>query len=79
MNVDDLSTALRLNAPTIRRRPCPWKSASKVLEKENGLLKLLLAVGKTLASVLTPEEIMHRVMELVFQMDNVERGFVMSE
>jgi adenylate cyclase len=34
-------------------------------------------VGKTLASVLTPEEIMQRVMELVFQMENVERGFVM--
>jgi adenylate cyclase len=47
------------------------------LEQENKLLKLLLAVGKTLSSVLTPEEVMQRVMELVFQMENVERGFVM--
>jgi len=47
------------------------------LERENELLKLLLAVGKTLSSVLTPDEIMRRVMELVFQMENVERGFVM--
>ncbi len=49
----------------------------RLLEKENKLLKLLLGVGKTLSSVLTPDEIMHRVMELVFQMENVERGFVM--
>jgi adenylate cyclase len=47
------------------------------LEQENKLLKLLLAVGKTLSSVLTPEEVMQQVMELVFQMENVERGFVM--
>ena len=47
------------------------------LEKENRLLKLLLGVGKTLSSVLTAEEVMQRVMELVFQMENVERGFVM--
>ena len=52
----------------------PVEERVKILEKENNLLKLLLAVGKTLASVLTPDEIMHRVMELVFQMDNVERG-----
>lgn len=49
----------------------------KILEQENKLLKLLLAVGKMLSSVLTPEEVMQRVMELVFQMENVERGFVM--
>jgi adenylate cyclase len=77
VNADDLSTALRLNAPTIPAAAVPVEERVKILEKENGLLKLLLAVGKTLASVLTPEEIMHRVMELVFQMDNVERGFVM--
>lgn len=47
------------------------------MEKENRLLKLLLGVGKTLSSVLTAEEVMQRVMELVFQMENVERGFVM--
>jgi adenylate cyclase len=47
------------------------------LEQENNLLKLLLAVGKTLSSVMTPEEVMPQVMELVFQMENVERGFVM--
>jgi len=49
------------------------------LERENKLLKLLLAVGKTLSSVLTPEEVMQHVMELVFQMENVERGFVMLQ
>lgn len=48
-----------------------------LLERENKLLKLLLGVGKTLSSVMTPEEVMKSVMELVFQMDNVERGFVM--
>lgn len=47
------------------------------LERENKLLKLLLAVGKALSSIMTPEEVMQQVMELVFQMENVERGFVM--
>ncbi len=47
------------------------------LERENKLLKLLLGVGKTLSSVFTVEDVMHQVMELVFQMENVERGFVM--
>jgi adenylate cyclase len=74
---EDISTALRLSPPTAPMAQVPIEERVKVLEKENKLLKLLLAVGKTLSSVLVPEEIMHRVMELVFQMDNVERGFVM--
>jgi len=47
------------------------------LEQENKLLRLLLTVGQTLSSVMTPEEVMPQVMQLVFQMENVERGFVM--
>ncbi len=47
------------------------------LEDENRLLRVLAGVGKALATVLTPDEIMRRVMELVFQIQNVERGFVM--
>ena len=74
---DNLNTALKLSTPTVPMAEVPIEERVKALEKENNLLKLLLAVGKTLSSVLTPDEIMHRVMELVFQMDNVERGFVM--
>jgi adenylate cyclase len=74
---DDLSTALRIVSPLTPPSAVPVQERMNVLERENKLLKLLLAVGKTLSSVLTPEEIMHRVMELVFQMENVERGFVM--
>jgi adenylate cyclase len=77
MDPDKISTALRLTSVTVPAAPIPIEERVKILEKENNLLKLLLSVGKTLASVLMPEEIMHRVMELVFQMDNVERGFVM--
>ncbi len=77
VGTEDISTALRLSPPTTPMAAVPTEERVKVLEKENNLLKLLLAVGKTLSSVLTPDEIMHRVMELVFQMDNVERGFVM--
>jgi adenylate cyclase len=77
VGTEDLSTALRLTPPTAPVVSVPIEERVKVLEKENNLLKLLLAVGKTLSSILTPDEIMHRVMELVFQMDNVERGFVM--
>ncbi len=74
---EDISTALRVSPPSPPAAAVPIEERVKVLEKENNLLKLLLAVGKTLSSILTPDEIMHRVMELVFQMENVERGFVM--
>ncbi len=74
---EDLSTALRVASPLAPPTAVPIQERMKVLEKENKLLKLLLAVGKTLSSLLTPEEVMHRVMELVFQMENVDRGFVM--
>ncbi len=75
---EKLTTALKMKgeAPP----PAAKKSVEermKELEQENNLLKLLLGVGKTLSSVMTPEEVMRRVMELVFQMDSVERGFVM--
>ncbi len=77
VSVEDLNAALRARL----ERPAPTEQSTqeqlKTLQQENKLLKLLLAVGKTLSSVLTPDEIMQRVMELVFQMDNVERGFVM--
>lgn len=72
-----LSTALRVQIEAGVPPVQALQDRLRTLEKENKLLKLLLAVGKTLSSVLTPEEIMHRVMELVFQMENVERGFVM--
>ena len=47
------------------------------LEKENHLLKLLLGVGKTLSAAHTSDETLEQVMKLIFQMENVERGFVM--
>lgn len=72
-----LKTALRIQVDAGVPTEQAVKDRLRTLEQENKLLKLLLGVGKTLASVLTPEEIMQRVMELVFQMENVERGFVM--
>jgi adenylate cyclase len=75
---EKLHTALKLK---VEPGAPPAKKAVaerlRELEQENNLLKLLLGVGKTLSSVLTPEEVMRRVMELVFQMESVERGFVM--
>jgi len=72
-----LQSALRVHVDAGVATPQAVQERLRILEQENKLLKLLLGVGKTLASVLTPEEIMQRVMELVFQMENVERGFVM--
>lgn len=72
-----LKTALRIQVEAGVPTEEAVKDRLRTLEQENKLLKLLLGVGKTLASVLTPEEIMQRVMEMVFQMENVERGFVM--
>jgi adenylate cyclase len=77
VDAENIGTALRLTPPTLPVAAVPIQERVKALEKENNLLKLLLAVGKTLSSVLEPDEIMHRVMELVFQMGSVERGFVM--
>ncbi len=74
---ETLSAALRAQAEAGAAPPRTAEERLKVLERENNLLKLLLGVGKTLSSVLTPDEVMRRVMELVFQMENVERGFVM--
>jgi adenylate cyclase len=74
---ESLGSSLRLQAEAGPPIPASPEERLRNLEQENKLLKLLLGVGKTLSSVLTPEEIMHRVMELVFQMENVERGFVM--
>jgi adenylate cyclase len=75
--VENMGTNLRLTPPPAPAAAVPIEERVKALEKENTLLKLLLSVGNTLSSVLLPDEIMHRVMELVFQMDSVERGFVM--
>jgi adenylate cyclase len=72
-----LQSSLRVQAEGGASAGAGLQDQMRAMERENKLLKLLLGVGKTLSSVLTPEEIMHRVMELVFQMDNVERGFVM--
>jgi adenylate cyclase len=73
----NLNTALRMKAEAGAPPSKPSKNRLQELEQENNLLKLLLGVGKTLSSVLTPEQVMRRVMELVFQMESVERGFVM--
>jgi len=74
---ESLSTALRARIGAGTLPPASLPDRLRALEKENKLLKLLLGVGKTLSSVLTAEEVMQRVMELVFQMESVERGFVM--
>jgi adenylate cyclase len=74
---ETLSAALRLRIEPGAAPPPSREEHLKALERENKLLKLLLGVGKMLSSVLTPEDVMRRVMELVFQMENVERGFVM--
>jgi adenylate cyclase len=49
----------------------------RAVERENKLLKILAGVGKALATALTTDDAMRLVMELVFRLENVERGFVM--
>jgi adenylate cyclase len=74
---ETLASALRVQVEAGLPPAQTVQEHMRSLEKENKLLKLLLGVGKTLSSVLTAGEMMQRVMELVFQMENVERGFVM--
>jgi adenylate cyclase len=77
INVENLATAMHPKAISGAPSPQAVQDRLRTLEQENNLLKLLLAVGKTLASALRPEEIMQSVMKCVFEMENVERGFVM--
>ncbi len=77
VSAETLGTALRAQVEAGPPSPQTPQERMKALEQENNLLKLLLGVGKTLSSVMTPEEVVRRVMELVFQMENVDRGFVM--
>ena len=72
-----LSSSLHEHLAAVAPPATSLQDRLATLERENKLLKLLLAVGKTLSSTLTPQEVMRQVMELVFQMENVERGFVM--
>jgi len=74
---DALSSGLRPATEAAVSPEAVTRDRLRTLEQENELLKLLLAVGKTLSSVMTPEEVLQQVMQLVFQMENVERGFVM--
>jgi adenylate cyclase len=77
VSVPKLATALKVPDEAGGASLRTTEERLKALEQENKALKLLVGVGNTLASILTADEIMHRVMELVFQMDHVERGFVM--
>ncbi len=77
VGAEDLSTVLRQASPLVTAGPAALPDRLQILENENKLLKLLLTVGKALSSLITPQEVMQQVMELVFQMENVERGFVM--
>ncbi|HKS95882.1 MAG TPA: adenylate/guanylate cyclase domain-containing protein [Terriglobia bacterium] len=56
------------------REPEPERAS---LERENRLLKLLLQVDNAVSSAADSETVVRRVMELVFQMEHVERGLVM--
>jgi adenylate cyclase len=74
---DALSSGLRPATEAAVSPEAVTRDRLRTMEQENELRKLLLAVGKTLSSVMTPEEVLQQVMQLVFQMENVERGFVM--
>lgn len=73
----DLTSSLRPAPSAAPGEDVAIEDRVRDLEKENHLLKLLLGVGKTLSAAHTSEETLERVMKLIFQMENVERGFVM--
>lgn len=61
------------------RAPAPPRPEPQLasLESENRLLRLLLQVDNAVSLAADSETVVRRVMELVFQMEHVERGFVM--
>lgn len=73
----DLTSSLRPAPSAAPVEDLAIEDRVRDLEKENHLLKLLLGVGKTLSAAHTSEETLEQVMKLIFQMENVERGFVM--
>lgn len=49
----------------------------KVLERENSLLTLLYQVSRALGELASVEDVVSRVLELVLQVEGVERGYAM--
>ncbi|MEE8257997.1 MAG: FHA domain-containing protein, partial [Acidobacteriota bacterium] len=77
MDAENLTSSLRPAPSAAPVEDVGIEARVRDLEKENHLLKLLLGVGKTLSAAHTSEETLEQVMKLIFQMENVERGFVM--
>jgi adenylate cyclase len=69
-------------APKPRVAPAPvdvatLESRLKSLEHENRLLTLLYQVSRALGDLLTVDEVVHHVLDLVLQIEGVERGYAM--
>ncbi|HEV2495167.1 MAG TPA: adenylate/guanylate cyclase domain-containing protein [Terriglobia bacterium] len=75
----DPAIAARVAELLAPRAPTPSERESRLsgLESENRLLRLLLQVGNAVSAAADPEAVVRRVTELIFQMQTVERGFVM--
>ncbi len=49
----------------------------RALERENQLLKLVYRVGRALGELATVEDVVERVLEMVLEIEGVERGYAM--
>jgi adenylate cyclase len=77
-SVGELSRLLEEAAPKepTGERPVPAADVEEI-EKSNRILKVLTKVAETLIAVRPVEEILHRVMDIVFDHVPADRGFLM--
>ena len=77
------AAAHRTPAPRPARRPPTPRSRAPVdvqeIEKSNRILKVLTKVAETLIAVRPVEEVLHQVMDIVFEHMPADRGFLMLE
>jgi adenylate cyclase len=80
-SVGDLSKLLGTAEPTAaklaEKKAPPSGSEVQEIEKANRILKVLTRVAETLIAVRPVEEVLHQVMDIVFDQMPAERGFLM--
>jgi len=82
-SVGELSRLLAEAAPAPPKEPTDERPAVAVdvqeIEKSNRILKVLTKVAETLIAVRPVEEVLHQVMDIVFEHIPADRGFLMLQ
>ena len=78
-SVGELSKLLTGSGPKAAQDPKKAPADVQEIEKSNRILKVLTQVAETLIAVRPVEEVLHQVMDIVFEHMPADRGFLMLE